>query len=55
MYIDVCLNPSNTEKGKRREPKNENVKEGVNLFKVHYMHAWNYHNETSYLSMLIQK
>jgi hypothetical protein len=26
--------------------REERVIEGVNLIKVHYMHAWKYHNET---------
>jgi hypothetical protein len=34
---------------------NENIMEGVNLFKVHSTHVWNYHNKipSYYYCMLI--
>jgi hypothetical protein len=31
---------------KEKGNKNRMEKEEVNLFKVHCMHLWNYHNET---------
>jgi hypothetical protein len=31
--------------GGKRERGNGNIMERVNLFEVHCMHVWNYHNE----------
>jgi hypothetical protein len=33
------------EKGEGREGGNGNIMEGMNLFKVHCTHVWNYHSE----------
>jgi hypothetical protein len=37
--------PSNTEKRGWKKAGNDNIIEGVNLFKVYNMHVWNYYNE----------
>jgi hypothetical protein len=36
----------NEEEG--REEGDENIVEGLSLFKVHHTHVWNHHNEISF-------
>jgi hypothetical protein len=46
MLEDSIIKPSKHCLKKERAGGDQNTMEGMNLFKVHLTHIWNYHNET---------